>query len=120
LQEQLQVEKDLRVALDVQDEMWRLEKDEEIDVIECNNTCAWSNLSKGGQFIDKNSVNDKTAIKKKENPMSNKPTKEEQVGQREEQDSQRKDQVKYEESREQEDYCERGVVHEESEELSYS
>ena len=35
LQEQLQVEKDLRAALEVQDEKWRLEMDEEI---EHNNT----------------------------------------------------------------------------------
>jgi len=41
LQEQLQVEKDMRVALEVQDEKWRLEMDEEI---EHNNTRVWSDL----------------------------------------------------------------------------
>ena len=72
LQEQLQVEKDLRVALEVQDEKWLLEKDEEI---EHNNTWVWYDLSKGNRPIDKNSVNDKSATKTK-NPMSNKSVKE--------------------------------------------
>ena len=74
LQEQLQVEKDLRVALEVQDEKWRLEMDEEI---EHNNTWVWvwSDLSKGNWPIDKNSVNDKSTTKTK-NPMSNKSAKE--------------------------------------------
>jgi len=75
LQEQLQVEKDLRAALEVQDEKWRLEMDEEIEYIEHNNTWMWSNLSKGSWPIDKNSVNDKSATKTK-NPMSNKSVKE--------------------------------------------
>jgi len=75
LQEQLQVEKDLRAALEVQDEKWRLEMDEEIEEIEHNNTWVWFDLSKGSQPIDKNSVNDKSTTKTK-NPMSNKLAKE--------------------------------------------
>jgi len=75
LQEQLQIEKDLRTALEVQDEKWRLEMDEEIEEIEHNNTRVWYDLSKGNRPIDKNSVNDKSATKKK-NPMSNKSVKE--------------------------------------------
>jgi len=75
LQEQLQVEKDLRTALEVQDEKWRLEMDEEIEDIEHNNTWVWSNLSKGSRPIDKNSFNDKSATKTN-NPMSNKSVKE--------------------------------------------
>jgi len=75
LQEQLQVEKDLRAALEVQDEKWRLEMDEEIEEIEHNNTWVWSNLSKGSQPIDKNSVNYKS-VTKTTNPMSTKSAKE--------------------------------------------
>ena len=71
LQEQLQVEKDLRVALEVQDENWRLEMDEEIE----HNTWVWSDLSKGSRPIDKNSVNDKSTTKTT-NQMSNKSAKE--------------------------------------------
>jgi len=74
-QEQLQVEKDLRAALEVQDEKWRLEIDKEIEEIEHNNMWVWFNLSKGSRPIDKNSVNDKSATKTK-NPMSNKLVKE--------------------------------------------
>ena len=72
LQEQLQVEKDLRAALEVQDEKWRLEMDEEI---EHNNMWVWSDLSKGSLPIDKNLVNDKSATKTK-NLMSNNLAKE--------------------------------------------
>jgi len=75
LQELLQIKKDLRTALEVQDEKWRLEMDEEIEEIEHNNTRVWYDLSKGSQPIDKNSVNDKSATKTK-NPMSNKSVKE--------------------------------------------
>ena len=75
LQEQLQVEKDLRAALEVQDEKWRLEMDEEIEEIEHNNTWVWSDLSKGSRPIDNNSINDKSVTKTK-NPMSNKSAKE--------------------------------------------
>jgi len=46
LQEQLHAEKDLRAIMEVQDEKWQLTIDEEIDVIKCNNTWEWSNLSK--------------------------------------------------------------------------
>ena len=72
LQEQLQVEKDLRAALEVQDEKWRLEMDEEI---EHKNTWVWYDLLKGSRPIDKNSFNDKSATNIK-NPMSNKSAKE--------------------------------------------
>ena len=72
LQERLQVKKDLRAALEVQDEKWRLEMDEEI---EHNNTCVWSDHSKGSRPIDKNLVNGKSATKTK-NLMSNKSAKE--------------------------------------------
>jgi len=71
LQEQLQVEKDLRAALEVQDENWRLEMDEEIE----HNTWVWYDLSKGSRPIDKNLVNDKSATKTT-NQMSNKSAKE--------------------------------------------
>jgi len=47
LQGQLQVEKDLRAALEVQDEKWRLEMDEKI---EHNNTWVWSDLSKRSRY----------------------------------------------------------------------
>jgi len=63
LQEQLQVEKDLRVALEVQDEKWRLEMDEEI---ERNNTWVWYDLSKGSRPIDKNSVKRQVGHRDKE------------------------------------------------------
>ena len=71
LQEQLQVEKDLRAALEVQDENWRLEMDEENE----HNTWVWSDLSKGSRPIDKNLVNDKSTTKTT-NQMSNKSAKE--------------------------------------------
>jgi len=72
LQEQLQVKKDLRAVLEVQNEKWRLEMDEEI---EHNNIWVWPDLSKGSRSIDNNSVNDKSATKTK-NAMSNKSAKE--------------------------------------------
>jgi len=75
LQEQLQVEKDLRVALEVQDEKWRLEMNTEIEEIKHNNTWVWSDLSKRSRPIDKNSVKDKSVTKTR-NPMSNKSAKE--------------------------------------------
>ena len=44
--------------------------------IECNNTWVWFDLSKGSRPIDKNSNNDKSTTKTKENLMSNKSAKE--------------------------------------------
>jgi len=67
LQEQLQIEKDLRAAMEVQDEKWRLEIDEEIEEIEHNNKWVRSNLLKRSRPIDKNSVNDKSTTKTKNN-----------------------------------------------------
>jgi len=37
----------MRVALEVKDEKWCLQMDEEIDVVECNNKWQWLDLSKG-------------------------------------------------------------------------
>ena len=71
---QEQVKKDLRAALEVQDEKWRLEMNEEI---EHNNTWVWSDLSKGSQPIDKNSVNDKSV--KEKNKFANKNAKTERA-----------------------------------------
>jgi len=76
LQELLQVEMDLRAALEVQDEESQLAMDEEIDAIECNNMWEFSNPSKGGQPIDKNLVKNKLATKIARNLVSNKSAKE--------------------------------------------
>ena len=75
LQEQLQVEMDLRVALEVQDEEWQLAMDEEINAIERDNMWEFFDPSKGGKPIDKNLVKNKLATKIARNLVSNKSTK---------------------------------------------
>jgi len=76
LQEQSQVEMNLRVELEVQDEGWRLAIDEEINAIECNNTWELSYPFIGGQPINKNMVKNKLSTKIARNPVNNKSAKE--------------------------------------------
>jgi len=72
LQEQLRVEKDLRVVLEVQDEKWRLGMDDKFGVKK-----AWkfSDLLKRARPIQRNPVNGKSATKTTKNPTKGKSAK---------------------------------------------
>jgi len=72
LQEQLRVEKDLRVVLEVQDEKWRLGMDDKFGVKK-----AWkfSDLLKRARSIQRIPVNGKAATKITKNPTKGKSAK---------------------------------------------